>query len=354
MSRNTHATIDLEALVDNFKLISQLAPDSRTMAVIKADAYGHGAPQVAAALTPHTDLFAVAFIDEAKALRAQGITTQLLSLQGAFSAEECQWAGENNVMLVVHNEQQLKWIQSLTSSRPVVWPKVDTGMHRLGFSPDEFKGVLRHYQQLLTTESVIFTHLACADEPDNTKTVEQLERLKACIAEEYSNFSIANSAGIIHWQMARQAWNRVGIGMYGGATGPKPNLPALKPVMTLSADVIAIRHIAVGETVGYGASWQAKSPTKLATVAIGYADGYPRHAPSGTPAWCNDEKIALAGRVSMDMLVFDVTHLPQVAIGDRVELWGPNISITEVANSVGTIDYELMTRISSRVPRVYD
>ena len=354
LSRKTLAKIDLSALVDNFITISELAPDSKTLAVIKADAYGHGSMQVANALNQHTDLFAVAFVDEAKVLRGQGITKPLVSFQGAYDKAECEWAGQNDVWLVVHSEQQLQWIKSLSTERPIIWPKVDTGMHRLGFNPEHFSGYLEKYSELLTEESVIFTHLACADEPNYSKTIEQLERLNNCMGDSGFNYSIANSAGIIHWHKSRQKWNRIGIGMYGGATGPEDNRLSLNPVMTLSAEIIALREIEPKESVGYGATWQAKQTSILATVAIGYADGYPRHAPNGTPAWCNGKRISLVGRVSMDMLIFDVTHLSDVSIGDCVELWGPNISVTEVAECVGTIDYELMTRVSSRVPRVYD
>lgn len=353
MTRKTTAIIDLSALVNNFEQLKALAPNSRSLAVIKADAYGHGALAVAQALEATTELFAVAFIDEAKALRDQGVVKPILSLQGGYDPQECEWAGRNNVWLVVHNEQQFQWIEKLENNRPVVWPKIDTGMHRLGFEPEQFSKILNKYQHLLTEQSVVFTHLASADDPISPKTLEQLQRLESSLEEQVYTYSIANSAGIVHWQAARQQWNRIGIGMYGGAVGPAKAQPPLLPVMTLKANVIAIRDIQKGESVGYGGTWVADQPSRLATVGIGYADGYPRHAPNGTPAYCNGNRIFLAGRVSMDMLIFDVTHLPKIEVGDSVELWGAHLSITEIAEHIGTIDYELMTRISARVIKEY-
>lgn len=353
MTRKTTAIIDLTALVDNYKQLAALAEHSRLLAVIKADAYGHGAVQVARALDDLAELFAVAFIDEAKALRAKGINTPILSLQGAFDVSECEWAAANNVWLVIHQEQQLRWIDQLENIKPVIWPKLDTGMHRLGFQPEEFAAIVKKYNHLLSEQSVIFTHLASADDPQSAKTSEQLKRLENAMEQQVHEYSIANSAGIIHWQAARQQWNRTGIGMYGGFAGPMSKQLELKPVMTLKAKVIAIRDISKGETVGYGGTWKSIQPSRLATVGIGYADGYPRHAPNGTPAYCNGERIFLTGRVSMDMLIFDVTHLSGIDVGDDVELWGNNLSITDVAEFVGTIDYELMTRLSARVPRKY-
>jgi alanine racemase len=353
LTRKTVATIDLDGLVKNFEQLKALAPNSQSLAVVKADAYGHGALQVAQALSKSTELFAVAFIDEAKALREQGISKPILSMQGALDADECAWAGRHNVHLVVHHEQQLQWIHQLKTNRPEIWPKIDTGMHRLGFQPVLLSAILKKYQHLISAQSVIFTHLASADEPQNGQTTEQLEQLDQSLKEQIYPLSIANSAGVIHWQAARKTWNRIGIGMYGGAIGPSGRHIQLKPVMALKASVIAIRDIPQGNSVGYGGTWTSSQSSCLATVGIGYADGYPRHAPNGTPAYCNGQRIYLVGRVSMDMLIFDVTHLPQVKLGDCVELWGDNVCITEVAEKAGTIDYELMTRISARVPREY-
>jgi alanine racemase len=334
--------------------MSSLAPESKSLAVIKADAYGHGAVQVAQALSDCVDLFAVAFVDEAKHLRENAINAPLLVFQGAFTEQECSWAADNQVWLVVHTEQQFEWIDGLNTTKPVIWPKIDTGMHRLGFSPERFRSLIDRYRHLLSERSVIFTHLACSDEPENSKSLQQLARLKSHTDGLKLDYSIANSAGVIHWQAARAKWNRLGIGLYGGLAGPNSQKLQLQAVMSLHADVIALREIEPGETVGYGSTWVAEKPTRLATVAIGYADGYPRHAPNGTPAWCKGQRIFLVGRVSMDMLVFDVTENPNVNLGDSVELWGQNLLASEVAEHVNTIDYELLTRVSQRVPRRYE
>ena len=356
MTRKTYAHINLSALQHNFDTLCAYAPNSQHMAVIKANAYGHGAIEVANALRSRVSLFAVAFIDEAKSLRAAGIKTPIVSLEGFFDRDEAEWAADNNVWLVVHRADQLATIDSLPS-KPVVWLKIDTGMHRLGVASQDAPELLSRYAHLLSEDSVLFTHLACADDVKSEKTEQQLNEVQAVLNHHLSPLplSIANSAGTVHWASARARWNRLGIGLYGGSVGRTDTraMPDLLPVMSLRAPIIAIRTLADGETVGYGSTWRAQRATTLATLAIGYADGYPRHAPSGTPAMCHGQKIYLAGRVSMDMLTFDVTDCAEVCVGDDVELWGDSLSITEVAEHVETIDYELMTRVSERVPRRY-
>ncbi|MBT0585940.1 alanine racemase [Alteromonas oceanisediminis] len=355
MTRKTYAHIDLAAVQHNFDQLSACAPNSQHVAVIKANAYGHGAIAVAEALASRVALFAVAFMDEAKQLREAGIDTPILSLEGFFDEEEAIWAANHNVWLVIHHLAQLERVERLQNP-PIIWFKIDTGMHRLGFSLEEAPGLLQRFSHLLGPDSAVFTHLACADEVSNDKTRQQLDNLSRALSTQQTHLalSVANSAATVHWPSAHQRWNRLGIGLYGGFTGGSPELPQPKllPAMSLHAPVIALRDLPAGETVGYGSTWRAQRNTRLATVAIGYADGYPRHAPSGTPAICHGQRIYLAGRVSMDMLIFDVTDCPQVALGDEVELWGSALSIKEVADHSGTIDYELMTRVSERVPRV--
>ena len=355
MSRNTYASIDLGAVVSNFTLLASLNPQGNTLAVIKANAYGHGAINIAKALTPLAKRFAVAFMDEAQTLRRAGIETPMVSLQGAYCMEEMRWAAENGVAVVVHRREQLDWIGKLPGAVPAIWLKIDTGMHRLGFMPEQIESLVSTYSHLFSDDTIFFTHLASADEQHNPQTERQLETFAAQHQHLQWPTSIANSGGILNWPLANGDWNRAGIAMYGGKASNPEHMKSvnLKPVMSVYADIIAIRDIPIGDTVGYGGSWQAQRASRIATVAIGYADGYPRHAPSGTPAYCNGHRIHLVGRVSMDMVTFDITGLPELAVGDQVELWGANVSVTEVAEHVGTIDYELMTRISDRVPRRY-
>ena len=353
MPRNTYALIDLNALVSNFSHLASQNPKGKTLAVIKANAYGHGASEVAKALSACADMFAVAFVDEAKALRDDGINTPLVSLQGAYNIEEMRWAGENAVAVVVHCQEQLEWLDTLTTPPPAIWLKIDTGMHRLGFLPDQFNSIVERYAHLFDQNTVLFTHLASSDDTTNAQTERQLARLNEFRLRLKWPTSIANSGGILNWRESHGSWNRAGIALYGGkASDTNLSIP-LQPVMSVFAEVIAVRTIPKGDTVGYGGTWQALRESRIATVAIGYADGYPRHAPIGTPAWCKGQRISLVGRVSMDMLTFDVTDCHAITLGDQVELWGANISAAEVAEYVGTIDYELMTRISSRVPRRY-
>lgn len=350
LSRTTRATIDLSALISNFHSLARLNPQGQTLAVIKADAYGHGALTVARALSGHVKRFGVAFVDEARMLREQGITESLVLFEGVYDPSEAEWAAANNCCVVAHRVEQLEWLAALEQPPQEVWLKIDTGMHRLGFQTVELEAVWQQYAELFNNDTVLVTHFACADDDAHSLTGKQLAEFKQFLTAHPLPTSAANSAGILQVQNAHGAWNRAGIALYGGQGAP--NVKPLLPVMTLTAPVIATRTIAAGETVGYGATWTAKRESRIATVAIGYGDGYPRHAPSGTQAFCNGVKIPLAGRVSMDMLTFDVTDA-EIAVGDTVELWGANQSITEVAESVGTIDYELMTRVSARVPRVY-
>lgn len=351
MSRKTAATIDLSALAHNFVDVAKRNPSSRHLAVIKADAYGHGAVQVAQALHGKADGLAVAFVDEAQQLRDAGIDTFIVLLEGVFSKEELAWAAQHNTAVVFHTEEQFEWLMALPKPHPAIWLKVDTGMHRLGFLPNEIPSVIERFQSLFDDNTVLFSHMACADEMHSPHAANQLQLLQKMNADLTLPVSVANSAGIISWPDAQGAWNRIGIAMYGGDCG-NPDFTPLS-VMSLRAPVIGLRTIPSGDSVGYGANWTAQRPTRIATVAIGYADGYPRHAPNGTPAWLNDHRIELVGRVSMDMVTFDVTDVESISIGDQVELWGKHQSITEVAETIGTIDYELMTRLSVRVPRLY-
>ena len=351
MSRQTQVIIHADAILNNFKLLANLSPQSRSIAVIKADAYGHGAVNVARILKYVSPRFTVAIIEEAIALREAGITAPVIVLEGAHQPKECALAHANNCILVMHNRQQLNWMLACEpEQRPHIWLKVDSGMHRLGFSLKELTAVVDEYRELLSKETVLATHLACADEQDNALTAQQIRDFRQLASAMELPVSIANSPATIIWPGSRGDWNRLGIGVYGGQ--PEPGQLALAPTMSLRSSIIALRQVPKGESVGYGQHWVAQKDSQIATVGIGYADGYPRHCPNGTPVAVNGAIAPLAGRVSMDMITVDVTHLPHVNIGDRVELWGEQVPISKVAEAAGSIDYELMTRVSARVPRI--
>jgi len=362
MSRPAKALIDLDALRHNVALANKLAPQSRNMAIVKANAYGHGVLPVARAIEDLVPAFGVACIEEALELREGGIAKPVCLLEGAFCADEIDIAAEQGFWLSVVNREQLEAILNARPPRPVrVWLWVDSGMHRLGLRPEE---VVAAYGALsscahVDPQVVVATHFACADELDNDFTTEQLARLNAGMAGLVSDspvpLSLANSAALLGWPVCRAAWNRPGIMLYGSTpfSGPHETGDQLLPVMTLRSSVIALRDVPAGETVGYAARWIARRPSRIATVAIGYGDGYPVHAPDGTPVLVKGQRCPMVGRVSMDMITVDVTGLPEVSVGDEVILWGRGLSVNEVADWVGTISYELLTRMPRRVPRVY-
>jgi len=354
IGRQTIAKINLAALRHNYRSIDQLGENSKTIAVVKADAYGHGAAQVSQALTPMVDAFAVAFFDEAQHLRAHHIHHPILLLEGPMSCEEIHLAKSQNFWLVIHNAKQLNELLSLPlSQRPTFWLKIDTGMHRLGIPLKTAHTLLAASRAELPSDMVLCTHLSSADDIDNPVTLHQISLLKQ-LAEEFNlPVSIANSAAIQAFPAAHGEWNRLGISLYGASPLPDFTSTRLLPVMHLEASIIALRTIQAGDFVGYGQTWQASRISTIATVAIGYADGYPRHAKVGTPGFIHGKRVPLVGRVSMDMVTFDVTDVGPVNCGDSIELWGNNIAVETVAQHANTISYALLAGLSSRVKRHY-
>jgi len=352
MQRKTAAYIDCEAIRANFALALSLAPDTKAIAVVKADAYGHGILQVAAALQDLASMFGVATIDEALVLREAGIRNAILVLEGVTTTDACDVAKAHDLVLMVHTPAQVEMMSGTSVS---AWIKVDTGMHRLGIRGADLADTLEQLQKGDVDVQAVCTHLACADELDNSATDEQLLDFARYTADLDLPLSIANSAAIIAWPDSRADWVRPGIMTYGVSPFPGDVEPAqtLRPAMTLVSEIIAIREIPAGASVGYGARWTADRTSVIATVAVGYADGYPRHAPNGTPVYVGGKIMPLVGTVSMDMITVDVTDHSSVAIGDQVELWGSNVLVSEVAECAGTISYELLTGVTSRVPRIY-
>jgi alanine racemase len=353
MHRKTVAYIDQRAIQSNYSLALSLAPEARAVAVIKADAYGHGLLPVATALKDLAPMFGVATIDEALELRDAGISNAILVMEGVTTSDACELASAHDLVLMVHN---LRQVEMMTKSPASAWVKVDTGMHRLGISATELVAVLERLRLGGANVEAVCTHLACADELDNEMTADQIADFARCTAQCDLPLSIANSAATIAWPDSHTDWIRPGIMIYGVSpfTSDVKDVRNLRPAMTFASEIIAIREISVGDSVGYGARWTAERPSVIATVAAGYADGYPRHAPNGTKVFVGDKLMPLVGTVSMDMITVDVTDHASPAIGDPVELWGGNIAVSEVARCAGTISYELLAGVTSRVPRLYD
>jgi alanine racemase len=353
VSRLIRAIIDTNALRHNLSVIRARAGRARIIAVIKANAYGHGLVSSALALEG-ADAFAVARLEEALALRAAGIGTRILLLEGVFSAAQLEDAAHEQLDLVVHDALQLELLEKCgAAQRFALWLKIDSGMHRLGFPPAEFAAALERIRRLSPAprELRLLTHLACANERDERVTLAQLRCFREATRGLDYEVSIANSAGLFGDVALGCHWVRPGLALYGASPFGDCTAGALglKPAMTLSSSVIALRRIARGETVGYGGTWVAPRDALIATVAAGYADGVHRSLASGTPVLVGGQRAALAGRVSMDMLAVDVSSLTGVRVGTPVVLWGTGLPVEEVARYAGTIPYELLCSVSRRV-----
>jgi len=353
MSRPTFALVDTHAFVANYRYAKSLAPHSRGLAVVKANAYGHGAVILAQALAREADAFGVACSEEAMELRESDIRNPIVLMEGVFEPAELANAALHEFVVTIHTHTQLEWLLSAHLARPLtVWLKIDTGMHRLGFAPHELTEVhARLSDNRNVAHVVVMSHFACADDTANPATTNQLAVFRqACNAIEPS-VSLANSSAILAWPQTHGGWIRPGIMLYGSSPLVSDHAAAkpLIPVMHLESRLIAIHDLAAGESIGYGGRYTCRKPTRVGVVAIGYADGYPRHAPDGTPVAVNGKRTRLIGRVSMDMLTLDLTGQPEAQLGDRVQLWGDLVSANEVANRSETIAYELFTSITRRV-----
>ena len=354
MSRLIRAVIDTHALRHNLSIVRARAGSARVMAVVKANAYGHGLVPTALALA-EADAFAVARLEEGLALRAAGITRPIVLLEGVFTATQLQEAAHHGLELVVHDALQIELLEQMRAThRLVLWIKIDTGMNRLGFPAAEFAAALERVRRLTPAplEIRLLTHLACANERDDGRTQAQLASFRQATHGLKYAVSIANSAGLFGAVPLGCDWVRPGLALYGACpfTDCAATDLGLKPVMTLASSVIAVRRVARGESVGYGGAWVAVRDSLIAIIAAGYGDGLHRSLAGGTPVLVDGERAPLAGRVSMDMMAVDVSGLRAVHVGTPAVLWGPGLPVDEVARHAGTIPYELLCSVSQRVP----
>ncbi len=355
MQNTAYARIDLTALRHNLQVVRGLCPHSRIMAMLKADAYGHGAVPSARALAA-ADGFAVARLQEAVLLREAGVTHRLLLLGTLLNQSDLALCSEHGIDVTAHDRHSVAAIAACARQQPLrVWLELDCGMHRLGLDAAAFAEADR----LLSadrgvSELIHMTHFSSTGDMDGAVMAEQIARLSDCHElNSKSGVSVANSAVLISKPALHCDWVRPGIMLYGeNPPGYELSVP-LRAVMTLCAKVIAVREIGIGQRVGYDGLWTSRRVSRIATLGIGYADGYPRLAGNGTPVWIKGQRVALVGRVSMDSISIDVTDCAEVAIGDEAVLWGPDLPVATIAQCAGTVSYDLLSRVGQRVTREY-
>ncbi|MGH8184050.1 MAG: alanine racemase [Rhodanobacteraceae bacterium] len=353
MSRSATATIHLGALCGNLARVRALAGDAKVMAVVKADAYGHGLERCARALAD-ADAFGVASIADGLRLRAAGHRQRIVVLSGPDSASDLAEMRRLHLEAVIHHDAQLAMLEGENGGTPLkVWLKLDTGMHRLGFPAGRATALHARLQALPAVDPaiVLMTHFASSDEFDNDLTARQTQYFLDATQGIPGERALSNSAGLLGWPKARGEWLRVGGLLYGlsvaeGKTGADFGFT---PAMTLTTRLVAANHIACGERVGYGATWECPEDMFVGVAAIGYGDGYPRSAKSGTPVLVGDAPAAVIGRVSMDLLTLDLRNASAAKVGDVVTLWGYTLPVETIAEHANTISYELTCGVTRRV-----
>ena len=361
MPRPIFCTISIAAMQHNLALAQTMAAPRRSWAVIKANAYGHGIDRALQGFGKADGLAMLDFKD-AQACRQAGWTAPILMLEGAFDAQDMLLAGQSDLALVVHSQHQLDWLLATSGPQYQVHLKVNTGMNRLGFSPAQADIAYASLVASQRTSQIVWTtHFANADTPDIDHNGVTPNQQLAMFAHAHLG-SVANSAGLLSQRQpsmdgkslhADAGWVRPGIALYGSSPFASRSARSLglEPAMALTAKIIAIQHLRKGDQVGYGSSFIAPDSMRIGIVSCGYADGYPRHAATGTPIGVDGVRTKTIGRVSMDMLAVDITAIGSAAIGSNVELWGGLIPIDDVASAAGTIGYELMCAVATRVQR---
>ena len=358
MARPIRARLDWSALRHNHNVVRRHTAGARVWSVVKADAYGHGLMSAARALAESTDGFALVELEGAVALRDAGISHPVLMLEGPYQVDELPLYAELELTPVLHTSWQVDaLVVARLPIRMPVYLKLNTGMNRLGFDQDEFLAVLARLAAAECAESVtLMTHFADADETRGIHS--QLERFRAMAGGRELPVSVANSAALLRFPESVGDWVRPGIMLYGSSPFPAMQSASaldLRPVMTLESELIAVRSLEPGDAVGYGGNFVADRPMRVGIVACGYGDGYPRHAPTGTPVNVTGRRTRTLGRVSMDKICVDLSELPaEVGVGDTATLWGGegenHVPADEVAAAAGTVAYELFCALAARVP----
>lgn len=353
MTRPTFVHINQTALRYNAQRVRSVAPGKKIIAMVKANAYGHGLNTIAETLHDSVDAFGVACLSEAMRIRNAGVQTPVLLMQGFFSDDELSVAVDQNFHVVIHSENQLqRFLQAKLTKPLAVWLKINTGMNRLGVPTEAVQAA---YAALSACSHVkplrLMTHFANADDPADPSTQQQFDRFTRVTKKYSDETSLGNSATILAWPDFAGDWVRPGIMLFGVSplikhTGQDHDL---KPVMTLRSRLMSIQAAQKGDRIGYGGVWTCPNAMKIGIVAIGYGDGYPRHAPSGTPVLVNGQRVPLVGRVSMDMLAVDLSGIPAAKVGDSVTLWGDGLPVEVIAEQAGTIAYELLCSLTRRV-----
>lgn len=349
MSRPFTVELDLAALRYNVKRVAEMAPQSKILAMIKANAYGHGLLPIAKALT-HVEGFGVSCSEEALYLRQAGLKQRIVLMEGLFSKDEIPLLTDYELDNVIHDQNQLNLLSEHPLAHTInVWLKINTGMNRLGFSPKDFVSILQKLHHCPWLKIVcVMTHFSNADKKNESTTQCQIKLFEKTLKGYPFPTSLANSAAILAFPKVHADWVRPGLMLYGvspfaDSTGIQY---ALKPVMTLKSEIISIHQLELGDKVGYGGIWLAPKPLRIGIVAIGYGDGYPHHAESGTPVLVNGKLSELVGHVSMDMLAVNLSNQLEAKIGDPVVLWGTGLPIEQIAESTSSFRYELLCGIN--------
>jgi alanine racemase len=360
MSRATVATIHLGALRHNLARLKALAAPAKVMAVVKADAYGHGLERVARALNGDADAFAVAALGDGLRLRAAGHRQRIVVLSGPDNAQDIAEMQRLRLDAAIHHETQLQWLAHADASlgRLRTWLKIDTGMHRLGFAPDQVANVHQRLRGMsgIDHEIGLMTHFSESERFDGEQTRVQLDGFNEITRLLEGPRSLSNSAAVVGWPDARADWVRSGGLLYGLSVvdGKSGADFGFRPAMTLSTRLIAINRVNAGDRIGYNGTWVAPEAMPVGVAAVGYGDGYPRSAASGTSVLVGEQAVPLIGRVSMDLITLDLRTAPDARVGDRVMLWGPPLPVEQIASQAGTISYELVCGMTRRVLFVED
>lgn len=354
MSRTAIAILSTENLLHNLSVIKKHAPRSKIIAMVKANAYGHGLRSVASRLQKQVDMLGVACIDEAIALRKIGITIPILLAEGVFEPNELLIASVEGFHVVFHQEAQMKWLEKTSLPLPLnAWLKINTGMGRLGFNLEEAQ---KNYTTLKADKRIvqpvrIMSHFACADDGEHELNKKQSDAFEKFVADKGSKLSISNSAAVFNFPERVYDYIRPGIALYGASPFNDKSAADLnlKPVMTLQSTLIAVHHMKKGSSIGYGARYVCPEDMPVGVVAFGYGDGYPLTAQDGTPILVNNKRCALAGRISMDMLTVDLRGCPTATVGDPVVLWGEGLSVNELTSYTGHHVWSILTGVQNRV-----